>query len=79
MSFFWFTDHALERLQADGLQEQDARAVIDSPLSTTPGRELNTAVLRGRALDGRVIRVVLESGYRILTVYVDQNSQEIDA
>ena len=76
-NFFWFTDQALERLQSDGLEEQDARDVIASPLSVVHGRIHNTVVFRGRVHDGRIIKVVLESGYRVVTVYMDKNSQEV--
>ena len=74
-SFFWFTEHSLDRLQSDGLEEQDARNVIADPLSIKAGRKNNTFIFRGRARDGRIIRVVLESGYRVVTAHVDRNSQ----
>ena len=75
--FVWFTNHALDRLQSDELDEQDVRDVIADPLSTEIGKKENTIVFRGRAQDGRIIRVVLESGYRIVTAHVDRNSQEV--
>lgn len=77
-SFFWFTEHALSRLQHDRLNEQDARNVIADPLSIKAGKEKDMFVFRGRARDGRIIRVVLESGYRVVTAHVDRNSQVED-
>lgn len=70
--FFWFTDHALARMKHEELTEDEVRAVLARPERLEPGNRPDCEVYFAWVND-RPINVVLESGYRVVTAYLNRH------
>lgn len=66
-----FVPHALQRMQERGITAEDVESALRrSSGPPEPGRRPDTVVLRGYALDGGTLKVVVASNDRQLVVSV---------